>query len=252
MPTKKTNYQGLPEWLQGYALNEIVWNGVRAFVGALPVSALALNEGQIDGLPRNPREWTRDDMDGLKVSLEETPELYVGRGVLCYPHPSEPFCVALGGNMRLQASQELEYESVPCVVYPEGTPMEKLLEIVIKDNNTWGRYNWDDIANDPVWQSLPLQKWNTPVWSAPEAGGGSGSGSGGGSDTEAGSTTSQRLLLQFNNKKIQMTKAEFEALCARYDAHVAAFGANFGFVAALLGIEAGEDPEEEEGGPEDE
>ena len=252
MATKKINYNGLPEWLQGFALYELEWNGIRAFVGTLPVSRLQLNEGQIEGLPRNPREWTRDDLDNLKASIEETPELYVGRGVLVTPHPTEEAGVALGGNMRLKASQELGYEAVPVVIYPEDTPMEKKLEIVIKDNNTWGRYDWDEIANNPVWQGLPLVKWNTPVWNVPSAGGTSGGSSGGGSDSETGSTTSQRLLLQFNNKKIQMTEEEFEALCARYDEHVAKTGAHFGFVASLLGLDAPADQEQSDGGPGDE
>lgn len=251
MATKKINYKGLPEWMQDYKLAEVEWNGVRAFVGTLPVAVLKLNEGQIEGLPRNPREWTRDDVDSLKVSLEETPELYVGRGVLCTPCQDEPACVALGGNMRLQASQELEYETVPVVIYPEETSLDRKLEIVIKDNNSWGRYDWDEIANNPVWQGLPLVKWNTPVWNVPEPGGqGDGGASGGGSGSEAGSTTSQRLLLQFNNKKIQMTEEEFDALCARYDEHVEKVGASFGFVSSLLGLDAPE--ETEEGGPQDE
>lgn len=241
MANKKKIYPDLPEWMQSLALSPIEWNGVKAYVGILPLDRLALNEGQIEGLPRNPREWTRDDLDSLKVSLEETPELYVGRGELVTPDPASETCVTLGGNMRLQASMELEYESAPCVIYPQGTPLEKMYEIVIKDNNSWGRYNWDDIANDPVWQSLPLQKWNTPVWSAPEAGGSSGGSSSGGSGAEAGSTTSQRLLLQFNNKKVQMTEEEFEALCSRYDEHVEKVGASFGFVASLLGLDAGEE-----------
>lgn len=241
--TKKINYNGLPAWMQDLKLAEVEWNGVRAFVGAVPVSSLQLNEGQVEGLPRNPREWTRDDIDSLKVSLEQTPELYVGRGVLLTP--TADAAVAIGGNMRLQASQELGYETVPAVIYPEGTEMETLLEIVIKDNNSWGRYDWDEIANNPVWQALPLQTWNTPVWGAPDDGASSGSSSGSGGSATDGSTTSQRLILQFNNKKIQMSEEEFEALNARYDAHVEAMGASFGFVASLLGMDG-------EGGPDDE
>lgn len=248
MATQKIKYPGLPQWMQAYNLQPLEWRGVRVYLGILPISVVQLNTGQLEGLPRNPREWNRDELDSLMSSIEETPQLFVGRSILVTPIPGAEAVVALGGNMRLQASQELGYETVPVVIYPEETPIETKLEIVIKDNNSWGRYDWDEIANNPVWQGLPLVKWNTPVWSAPEPGGSSG-GSGGGGGSETGSTTSQRLLLQFNNKKIQMTKEEFEALCARYDEHVAKTGAHFGFVASLLGLDAPADPEESDGGP---
>lgn len=228
-------YKGLPAWLDQYDLKEIVWNEIRVFVGILPTSVVKLNEGQLEGLPRNPREWNREELDNLKVSLEETPQLYLGRNILTTFNPKAEELVALGGNMRLFASMEMNYPDVQVTIYPEETTLETKLEIVIKDNNSWGRYDWDAITTE--WSDKPLEHWNTPVWNTGDSSSG-GSGGSSSSGSEAGSTTSQRLLLQFNNKKIQMSEAEFEALCARYDAHVAKVGASFGFVAALLGMDA--------------
>lgn len=39
------------------------------------IGLLEENKGQIEGLPANPRQWTRMDLDSLKKSIEETPEL---------------------------------------------------------------------------------------------------------------------------------------------------------------------------------
>lgn len=51
----------------------------------IKISQLHINKGQIPGLPSNPRQWTKDDMDRLKKSIEETPELLEARGAIVYP-----------------------------------------------------------------------------------------------------------------------------------------------------------------------
>ena len=52
----------------------------------LPVEQIELNTGQIDGLPANPRQWTRDDIDRIANSLRETPELFEMRPCIVFPH----------------------------------------------------------------------------------------------------------------------------------------------------------------------
>lgn len=47
----------------------------------LKTSLLAANTGQIAGLPTNPRQWTRDELETLKKSISETPELLEARGI---------------------------------------------------------------------------------------------------------------------------------------------------------------------------
>ena len=41
----------------------------------IPIEQLELNEGQVEWLPRNPRQWTREQLDKLKASILETPLL---------------------------------------------------------------------------------------------------------------------------------------------------------------------------------
>lgn len=127
----------------------------------IKVARLSANTGQIAGLPRNPRQWTEEALDRLKASLAETPELFEARPCLVYPHGSR--FVVLGGNMRLEAAKALGYDEVPCIVFPEETQVDKLKEIVIKDNgSTFGSWDWDALANE--WDELDLEGWGVPAW----------------------------------------------------------------------------------------
>jgi hypothetical protein len=68
----------------------------------------------------------------------------------------------LGGNFRLAASRENKAKEVPCIVFPADTPVDKLKEIVIKDNGSFGSWDFDALANE--WDDLPLTDWGTPAW----------------------------------------------------------------------------------------
>lgn len=121
---------------------------------------IAQNTGQVKGLPSNPRTWTRDELDRLKASIEETPELLEARGIIVYPHKGK--YIAMGGNMRLAALTEMGAKDAPCIVLPEDTTIDKLKEIVIKDNGKFGWNDWDKLADE--WSDLPLTEWGIPVW----------------------------------------------------------------------------------------
>lgn len=171
-----SRYAGLPAFLDKYDLMPIEWNGVRAYFGILPVKLIVPNTGQIDGLPANPRTWDRDELDRLKKSLQETPELTLARGVLGYPDSANETVVALGGNMRHAAAKSLKEKTLPTVVYPVDTPADKLMEIVGKDNGTFGEFDWDALANE--WSNKPLVDWGIPAWEQREEEKAQGEGSG--------------------------------------------------------------------------
>lgn len=126
----------------------------------IKLTDLVLNEGQIAGLPTNPRQWTKTELDKLKKSLKETPELLEARGILVYPWEGK--YLVLGGNMRLSALKSLKAEDAPCVIFPEDTPIDKLKEVVIKDNGSFGEWDFDSLANE--WGDLPLMDWGVPAW----------------------------------------------------------------------------------------
>lgn len=124
----------------------------------LPLAKLAMNTGQIEGLPANPRQWTQEDLDKLAKSIEETPELLEARGAIVVEHGGK--FVVLGGNMRVTAARKLGLKEVPCAVLPSDTAVEKLREIVVKDNGAFGAWDFDALANE--WDDLPLTDWGVP------------------------------------------------------------------------------------------
>lgn len=126
----------------------------------IKLTDLVLNEGQIAGLPTNPRQWTKTELNKLKKSLQETPELLEARGILVYPWEGK--YLVLGGNMRLSALKALKAKDAPCVIFPENTPIDKLKEVVIKDNGSFGEWDFDSLANE--WGDLPLTDWGVPAW----------------------------------------------------------------------------------------
>lgn len=125
----------------------------------LSLKDIDLNEGQIEGLPANPRNWTKDELKSLALSLTETPELFEMRCPIVVPH--EGRYVVLGGNLRIAAARENKEKEVTCFVF-NSTSIEKMKEIVIKDNGAWGKWDYDALANE--WSDLPLTDWGIPVW----------------------------------------------------------------------------------------
>lgn len=125
----------------------------------LSLKDIDINEGQIEGLPANPRNWTKDELKSLAHSLVETPELFEMRCPIVVPHDGR--YVVLGGNLRIAAARENKEKEVTCFVF-NSTSIEKMKQIVIKDNGAWGKWDYDALANE--WSDLPLSDWGIPVW----------------------------------------------------------------------------------------
>ena len=136
----------------------------------VPTAKVVLNTGQVEGLPANPRQWTAGDVDRLARSLTETPELFAARPILAVEHGGH--YVALGGNLRLTAARKNKDRTVPVIVYPADTPLETLRAIVIKDNGSFGQWDFDALAN--TWDDLPLADWGVPAWDTGAAAQGAG------------------------------------------------------------------------------
>ena len=127
-----------------------------------------MNTGQIDGLPANPRQWTKAQLNNLKASIEETPELLEARGCIVDYHEGKYVC--LGGNMRYAACKALGMSELPCYVVPEGTTILKKKQIVAKDNVSMGDWDFDALANE--WSDMDLEGWGVPIppeWGAAAA-----------------------------------------------------------------------------------
>jgi len=110
----------------------------------LPIEQLKLN-------PENPRLIKDHRFEALKKSIQDFPEMLHIR-----PLVVDENYVVLGGNMRLQALLQLQYVEVPVLVITGLTEQQKR-EFIIKDNASFGEWNWDELANN--WSDLDLPSW---------------------------------------------------------------------------------------------
>ena len=129
------------------------------------IGLLTANTGQIEGLPANPRTWTQTEIDRLAKSLNETPELFEMRPLLVYEQGLE--YVILGGNLRYEGAKKNKATECPCIVIPADTDVEKLKEIVIKDNGSFGEWDIQALISD--WGGQPLEDWGLPSWTTPKS-----------------------------------------------------------------------------------
>ena len=119
---------------------------------------LVFNTGQIEGVPRNPRDWTKEDVSRLAASIVETPELFEARPLLVVPR-GERF-VVIGGNMRLAAARELAMDAPPCYEIQDRS-VDNLKQMAIKDNVSFGE--WDTNLLDEEWGACPLKEWGVTI-----------------------------------------------------------------------------------------
>lgn len=112
----------------------------------IDIKLIEPNNGQIEGLPSNPRFIKDKRFLKLVKSIEDAPEMLEYRTLLVYPQKDK--FIAICGNMRLRACQKIGYKTLPCVVLNEDTPVEKLREYTIKDNVGFGEDDLDALANE--------------------------------------------------------------------------------------------------------
>lgn len=126
----------------------------------LPLDEIEVNEGQLDGLPPNPRSITREKMELLKTNITDYPEMLSLRSLLIYPIGDGKY-ILIGGNMRYRALKELGYTEAPCIIIPKETSIEQLKAYTIIDNNGFGKWSWDMLANE--WEELQLVEWGVDL-----------------------------------------------------------------------------------------
>lgn len=129
----------------------------------IDITKLEYNEGQIEGLSKNPRYLKESEHDKLKKSLTDSPEFLEYKPLMVYAMDNGNY-VTICGNMRLRVANELrldghsEFDTIPCVILKADTPIEKIKEYAIKDNVQAGNWDWDELANGE-WETDALQDW---------------------------------------------------------------------------------------------
>lgn len=141
----------------------------------IDITKLEYNEGQIEGLSKNPRYLKESEHDKLKKSLTDSPEFLEYKPLMVYAMDNGNY-VTICGNMRLRVANELrldghsEFDTIPCVILKADTPIEKIKEYAIKDNVQAGNWDWDELANGE-WEIEDLDDWgvNTSFLNAGES-----------------------------------------------------------------------------------
>lgn len=105
--------------------------------------------------PNNPRIIKDEKFKKLVQSIKDFPEMLELRPIVINTEN-----IVLGGNMRLKACQEAGLKEVPIIRAENLTP-EQQQEFIVKDNVSFGEWDWDMLANE--WDTDELKDWGLDV-----------------------------------------------------------------------------------------
>ena len=110
---------------------------------------------QVRPNPDNPRFIKGNKFEKLVKSIKEFPEMLDLRPIVVNQD-----MIVLGGNMRLKACEEAGLKEVPIIFADNLTP-EQEKEFIIKDNSSFGEWDWDLLANE--WNTDQLADWGLDI-----------------------------------------------------------------------------------------
>ena len=110
---------------------------------------------QVRSNPDNPRFIKGNKFEKLVKSIKEFPEMLDLRPIVVNQD-----MIVLGGNMRLKACEEAGLKEVPIIFADNLTP-EQEKEFIIKDNSSFGEWDWDLLANE--WNTDQLADWGLDI-----------------------------------------------------------------------------------------
>lgn len=130
----------------------------------IPLRLIARNDGQLDWLPKNPRQWTKEDIYRTQLSIEEDTDFLEDRPLLLVPDHKDGRFIVFAGNLRREGAKASGLMEVPCVVYYPQNDEDKVTikRRAMKDNGSFGSWDFDLLANE--WDDLPLTDWGVQVW----------------------------------------------------------------------------------------
>ena len=106
--------------------------------------------------PDNPRIIKDDKFKKLVKSIKGFPKMLELRPVVV-----DEDMIILGGNMRYRACIEAGLKEV-WVEVAKGLTEEQKKEFIIKDNASFGEWEWDMLGNE--WNTKELDDWGIDVW----------------------------------------------------------------------------------------
>lgn len=115
-----------------------------------------VNVSEVKLNPKNPRTIRDHKFKKLVKSIIDFPEMLEFR-----PLVVDEDMVILGGNMRYKALCEAGLTNVS-IIQLKGLSKEKKDEFMIKDNVSYGEWDWDALANN--FDDIKLGEWGLDVW----------------------------------------------------------------------------------------
>lgn len=109
--------------------------------------------------PNNPRVIKDNKFRKLVRSIQDFPDMLHKRPLVVYTDADKKY-VVLGGNMRLKACQELGLKEIPVIIADDWTE-EQRKEFLIKDNVSFGEWDFDSLANE--WEVEQLDDWGVDI-----------------------------------------------------------------------------------------
>lgn len=223
----------------------------------MEVQLIKLNKIKVND--KNPRTITEDKLRRLIESILVFPKMLSIRPIVI-----DDKGVALGGNMRTRALKEIKKlgrdglqprlqesrqfnnkpveeqneiiqhweawfksDTVP-IIYAESLTEEEKREFIIKDNSSFGAWDWDVLANE--WESEQLDDWGVDVWQIETENEKSDE------DYQQGDSNNSQSLnfLNFDGNKIPISDAELELLRLKLNMYTNENGSFYGFVNWLV------------------
>ena len=114
-----------------------------------------VNIKQVLPNPDNPRFIKDYKFEKLVKSIKEFPQMLDLRPIVVNQD-----MIVLGGNMRLKACEEAGLTEVPIIFADNLTPDQEK-EFIIKDNSSFGEWDWDLLANE--WNVDQLADWGIDI-----------------------------------------------------------------------------------------
>jgi hypothetical protein len=104
--------------------------------------------------PNNPRLIKDDKFKKLVKSIQDFPDMLNVRPIVVNKD-----MVVLGGNMRLKAIKESGIKEINVDIVDWNEQQQK--EFIVKDNASFGEWDWSDLANN--WDSEELTNWGIDI-----------------------------------------------------------------------------------------
>lgn len=104
--------------------------------------------------PKNPRVIKDDKFEKLVQSIKDFPEMLDVRPIVVNMD-----MIILGGNMRFKAAKESGLKTIPVIKVDFSE--EKQREFIIKDNASFGDWDWDELLVD--FEAPELDDWGVDM-----------------------------------------------------------------------------------------